>query len=108
MPFKSPATEAWKCCEVCLSRTRTQARRSAGACQGLGNQPVDGAVRMGSFPMAAKPPLILCEEASGVIEINGEGFKARRKVIIYGGGLGLSREEVSSIRRQDVSCRRSR
>jgi NADPH:quinone reductase len=54
--------------------------------------PLDGAVRMGSFPMAAKPPLILGEEASGVIEIDGEGFKAGRKVIIYGGGLGVSRD----------------
>lgn len=54
--------------------------------------PLDGAVRMGKFPMAAKPPLILGEEASGLIERDGEGFKAGQKVIVYGGGLGVSRD----------------
>jgi NADPH2:quinone reductase len=53
---------------------------------------LDGVVRTGSFPMAAKPPLILGEEAAGVIERDGEGFKAGQKVIIYGGGLGVSRD----------------
>jgi NADPH2:quinone reductase len=54
--------------------------------------PLDGAVRMGKFPMAAKPPLILGEEASGVIARDGKGFKAGQKVIVYGGGLGVSRD----------------
>ena len=54
--------------------------------------PLDGVVRMGRFPMAAKPPLILGEEASGLIERDGEGFKAGQKVIVYGGGLGVFRD----------------
>ena len=54
--------------------------------------PLDSAVRKGAFPMAAKPPLILGEEASGVIERDGEGFEAGQKVIVYGGGLGVSRD----------------
>lgn len=54
--------------------------------------PLDGAVRMGKFPIAAKPPLILGEEASGLIERDGEGFKAGQKVVVYGGGLGVFRD----------------
>jgi NADPH:quinone reductase len=54
--------------------------------------PLDGIVRMGYFPIAAKPPLILGEEASGVIERDGAGFKAGEKVIVYGGGLGVFRD----------------
>jgi NADPH:quinone reductase-like Zn-dependent oxidoreductase len=50
---------------------------------------------MGSFPMAAKPPLILGEEASGVIERDGEGIKAGQKVIVYGGGLGAAQRRAN-------------
>src|SRR5260221_14608042 len=53
--------------------------------------PLDGIVRMGYFPIAAKPPLILGEEASGLIERDGAGFKAGEKVIVYGGGLCVFR-----------------
>src|SRR5260221_5834957 len=53
--------------------------------------PLDGIVRMGYFPIAAKPPLILGEEASGLIERDGAGFKAGEKVIGYCGGLGVFR-----------------
>jgi NADPH2:quinone reductase len=54
--------------------------------------PLDGAVRMGRFPLAAKPPLILGEEASGLIERDDQGFKAGQKVIVYGGGFGVFRD----------------
>ncbi len=54
--------------------------------------PLDGIVRMGDFPIAAKPPLILGEEASGLTERDGAGFKAGEKVIVYGGGLGVFRD----------------
>src|SRR5258707_8681007 len=54
--------------------------------------PLDGIVRMGYFPIAAKPPLILGEEASGLIERDGAGFKAGEKVIVYGGGRGVFRD----------------
>ena len=54
--------------------------------------PLDGIVRMGYFPIAAKPPLILGEEASGLTETDGAGFKASEKVIVYGGGLGVFRD----------------
>src|SRR5260221_4755407 len=55
-------------------------------------KPFDCIVRMGYFPIAAKPPLILGEEASGLIERDGAGFKAGEKVIVYGGGLGVFRD----------------
>jgi NADPH:quinone reductase len=51
--------------------------------------PLDGIVRMGYFPIAAKPPLILGEEAAGMVERDGPGFKAGEQVIVYGGGLGV-------------------
>jgi NADPH2:quinone reductase len=51
--------------------------------------PLDGIVRMGYFPIAAKPPLILGEEAAGLVERDGAGFKAGEQVIVYGGGLGV-------------------
>jgi NADPH:quinone reductase len=51
--------------------------------------PLDGIVRMGYFPIAAKPPLILGEEAAGAVERDGAGFKAGEQVIVYGGGLGV-------------------
>jgi NADPH2:quinone reductase len=54
--------------------------------------PLDGIVRAGYFPIAAKPPLILGEEAAGVIERDGAGFKAGERVIVYGGGLGVFRD----------------
>src|SRR5260221_12134557 len=54
--------------------------------------PLDGIVRMGYFPIAPKPPLILGEEASSLIERDGAGFKAGEKVIAYGGGLGVVRD----------------
>jgi len=54
-----------------------------------GVNPLDGIVRMGYFPIAAKPPLILGEEAAGVVECDGAGFKAGEQVIVYGGGLGV-------------------
>ena len=38
--------------------------------------PLDGIIRMGDFPIAKKPPLILGEEAAGIVERNGAGFKA--------------------------------
>jgi NADPH:quinone reductase-like Zn-dependent oxidoreductase len=54
--------------------------------------PLDGIIRMGDFPTAKKPPLILGEEAAGVVERNGGGFKAGEGVIVYGGGLGVFRD----------------
>jgi NADPH2:quinone reductase len=54
--------------------------------------PLDGIVRMGDFPAAKEPPLILGEEAAGVVERNGPGFKAGEQVIVYGGGLGVFRD----------------
>ncbi|MBI2836705.1 MAG: zinc-binding alcohol dehydrogenase family protein [Acidobacteria bacterium] len=51
--------------------------------------PLDGIVRMGYFPIAKQPPLILGEEASGVVERDGGGFMAGETVIVYGGGLGV-------------------
>jgi NADPH:quinone reductase-like Zn-dependent oxidoreductase len=54
--------------------------------------PLDGIIRMGDFPIAKKPPLILGEEAGGIVERNGAGFKAGERVIVYGGGLGIFRD----------------
>jgi NADPH:quinone reductase len=54
--------------------------------------PLDGIIRMGYFPIAKKPPLILGEEAAGTVERNGAGFKAGERVIVYGGGLGVFRD----------------
>jgi NADPH:quinone reductase len=54
--------------------------------------PLDGIIRMGYFPVAKKPPLILGEEAAGIVERNGTGFKAGERVIVYGGGLGVFRD----------------
>ena len=54
--------------------------------------PLDGIVRTGDFPMAKEPPLILGEEAAGIVERNGPGFKAGERVIVYGGGLGVFRD----------------
>jgi NADPH:quinone reductase len=54
--------------------------------------PLDGIVRMGHFPIAKEPPLILGEEAAGIVDRNGAGFKARERVIVYGGGLGVFRD----------------
>ena len=54
--------------------------------------PLDGIVRMGEFPIAKRPPLILGEEAAGIVESNGHGFKKGERVIVYGGGLGVFRD----------------
>jgi NADPH:quinone reductase len=54
--------------------------------------PLDGIIRMGSFPIAKEPPLILGEEAAGIVERNVAGFKAGEQVIVYGGGLGVFRD----------------
>jgi NADPH:quinone reductase len=54
--------------------------------------PLDGIIRMGYFPIAKKPPLILGEEAAGIVERNEAGFKAGERVIVYGGGLGVFRD----------------
>ncbi len=54
--------------------------------------PLDGIIRMGDFPVAKEPPLILGEEAAGIVERNGAGFKAGERVIVYGGGLGVFRD----------------
>lgn len=51
--------------------------------------PLDGIVRMGYFPIAKEPPLILGEEATGIVKREGAGFKAGEAVIVYGGGLGV-------------------
>jgi NADPH2:quinone reductase len=51
--------------------------------------PLDGIVRAGYFPVAAKPPLILGEEAAGIVERDGAQFKKGERVIVYGGGLGV-------------------
>jgi NADPH:quinone reductase-like Zn-dependent oxidoreductase len=53
--------------------------------------PLDGIIRMGGFPIAKEPPLILGEEAAGVVERNGAGLNAGEQVIVYGGGLGVFR-----------------
>jgi NADPH:quinone reductase len=53
---------------------------------------LDGIVRMGAFPIAKTPPLILGEEAAGIVEQDGPGFKAGEEVIVYGGGLGVFRD----------------
>ena len=42
--------------------------------------PLDGIIRMGDFPSAKKPPLILGEEAAGIVEREGAGFKAGERV----------------------------
>jgi NADPH:quinone reductase-like Zn-dependent oxidoreductase len=47
---------------------------------------------MGDFPIAKEPPLILGEEATGIVEQNGPGFKGGEGVIVYGGGLGVFRD----------------
>src|SRR5262245_27016883 len=76
--------------------------------------PLDGIIRMGYFPAAKEPPLILGEEAAGVVERNGPGFKVGERVIVYGGGLGVFRDgtwaemvaiPASSLRRlpEDIS-----
>jgi NADPH2:quinone reductase len=54
--------------------------------------PLDGIIRMGYFPIAKEPPLILGEEAAGIVERNGAGFTAGERVIVYGGGLGVFRD----------------
>jgi NADPH:quinone reductase len=54
--------------------------------------PLDGIIRMGDFPTAKAPPLILGEEAAGVVERSGAGFEAGEHVIVYGGGLGVFRD----------------
>ena len=54
--------------------------------------PLDGIIRMGDFPMAKMPPLVLGEEAAGIVEGNGVQFKTGDRVIVYGGGLGVSRD----------------
>src|SRR5215510_5361266 len=54
--------------------------------------PLDGIIRMGDFPIAQAPPLILGEEAAGIVERNGKGFNAGERVIVYGGGLGVFRD----------------
>jgi NADPH2:quinone reductase len=54
--------------------------------------PLDSIVRTGNFPIAKEPPLILGEEATGIVERNGPGFKAGEQVIVYGGGLGVFRD----------------
>jgi NADPH2:quinone reductase len=53
---------------------------------------LDGIVRLGDFPIAKEPPLILGEEATGIVEQNGPGFKAGEGVIVYGGGFGVFRD----------------
>src|SRR5262249_10835336 len=50
--------------------------------------PLDGIIRTGEFPIAKEPPLILGEEAAGVVERNGGGVRAGDRVILYGGGWG--------------------
>jgi NADPH2:quinone reductase len=64
--------------------------------------PLDGIIRMGYFPIAKEPPLILGEEAAGIVERSGAGFKAGEGVIVYGGGLGVFRDgtwaEVVAVR----------
>jgi NADPH:quinone reductase len=54
--------------------------------------PLDGIIRMGDFPIAKTPPLILGEEAAGVVEGNEAGFKRGERVVVYGGGLGVFRD----------------
>src|SRR5262245_65419260 len=54
--------------------------------------PLDGIVRTGDFRIAKEPPLILGEEAAGIVERNGPGFEAGERVIVYGGGLGVFRD----------------
>ncbi len=54
--------------------------------------PLDGIVRAGYFPIAAQPPLVLGEEASGVVEQDGAGYRAGERVIVYGGGLGVFKD----------------
>jgi len=54
--------------------------------------PLDGIIRAGDFPIAKMPPLILGEEAAGIVESNGPVFSAGERVIVYGGGLGVVRD----------------
>ena len=54
--------------------------------------PLDSIVRMGDFPIAKRPPLILGEEAAGIVESNAYGFNTGERVIVYGGGLGVFRD----------------
>src|SRR5499426_1298425 len=54
--------------------------------------PLDRIIRMGGFPIAKSPPLIVGEEAAGIVESSGAGFKPGERVIVYGGGLGVFRD----------------
>src|SRR5262249_23197873 len=45
----------------------------------------------GDFPIAKEPPLILGEEATGIVE-RARGFKGGEGVIVYGRGLGGFRD----------------
>src|SRR5262249_43814817 len=54
--------------------------------------PLDGIIRAGDFPIAKMPPLILGEEAAGIVESNGPVFSAGARGIVYGGGLGGGRD----------------
>jgi hypothetical protein len=40
--------------------------------------PLDGIVRMGHFPIAKEPPLILGEEAAGIVDRNGGRLQSMR------------------------------
>src|SRR5215813_15303308 len=44
--------------------------------------PLDSIIRTGEFPIAKEPPLILGEEAAGVVERNGGRFRAGDRVIL--------------------------
>jgi NADPH2:quinone reductase len=54
--------------------------------------PLDAIVREGHFPIAKKPPLILGEEAAGLVERGSNGFSPGDRVLVYGGGLGVFRD----------------
>src|SRR5260221_3019364 len=67
--------------------------------------PLDGIVRMGYFPIATKPPLILGEEASGLTERDGAGFKAGAEGIGYGGARGAFRAATAAAPRAVTPAR---
>ena len=52
----------------------------------------DTLVRSGQYPPAKKPPLILGEEAAGVVETDTTQFRVGEAVIVHDAGLGVLRD----------------
>jgi NADPH2:quinone reductase len=52
----------------------------------------DGLIRCGQYPPAKSPPLILGEEAAGIVEADCAPFRAGERVIVHDSGLGVLRD----------------